>query len=108
MGAGEPIRILLADDQVLFREGLRTLLSVQPDFVVVGEAGDGAAAIEGVQETHPSAVLLDLSMPGMDGLEAIPEIRRGRPDVAIIILSGFSASRMERSKAGKRKGRAYA
>jgi DNA-binding NarL/FixJ family response regulator len=60
----------------------------------VGEAGDGRAALEGIAETRLQAVLLDLSMPDMDGLEAIPHIREGNPSVAIIVLSGFSADRM--------------
>ena len=60
----------------------------------MGEAGDGRSAIEGIAATHPAAVLLDLSMPDMDGFQAIPEIRSGDPDVAIIVLSGFSADRM--------------
>ena len=61
---------------------------------MVGEAGDGRTALQGIAETRPAAVLLDLSMPDMDGLEAIPEIRKDDPDVAIIVLSGFSADRM--------------
>lgn len=100
------ISVFLVDDVPELRELIRYGLEGDEDFVVVGEAGDGAAAIEGVAETRPSAVLLDLSMPGMDGLEAIPEIRRGRPDVAIIILSGFSASRME-NKARERGADGY-
>jgi len=102
----DTISVFLADDVPELRELIRYGLEGDEDFVVVGEAGDGAAAIEGVAETNPSAILLDLSMPGMDGLEAIPEIRRGRPDVAIIILSGFSASRMER-KARERGADGY-
>jgi DNA-binding NarL/FixJ family response regulator len=61
---------------------------------VVGEAGDGRSALEGIAEAQPAAVLLDLSMPDMNGLEAILQIRRSDPDVAIIVLSGFSADRM--------------
>ena len=102
----DTISVFLVDDVPELRELIRYGLEGDEDFVVVGEAGDGAAAIEGVAETKPSAVLLDLSMPGMDGLEAIPEIRRGRPDVAIVILSGFSASRMER-KARERGADGY-
>jgi NarL family two-component system response regulator YdfI len=69
---------------------------------VVGEAGDGRTAIEGIAETRPKAVLLDLSMPDMDGLEAIPEIRRTDPDVAIVVLSGFSVERM--GKPARKRG----
>ncbi len=88
--------VFLVDDVPELRELIRYGLEGDDDFVVVGEAGDGRAAIEGIAETEPDAVLLDLSMPDMDGLEAIPEIRRGRPDIAIVILSGFAAARMER------------
>ena len=65
-----------------------------PGFEVVGEAGDGRSALEGIAEIQPAAVLLDLSMPDMNGLEAILEVRKGDPDVAIVVLSGFSADRM--------------
>ena len=65
-----------------------------PGFEVVGEAGDGRSALDGIAGAQPAAVLLDLSMPDMDGLEAILEIRRDNADVAIIVLSGFSADRM--------------
>ena len=88
------LSIVLADDHPVMRRGMRTLLDTEPDLSVVGEAGDGRSAIEGIAETQPEAVLLDLSMPDMDGLQAIPEIRRGNPDMAIIVLSGFSADRM--------------
>ena len=104
--SADTISVFLVDDVPELRELIRYGLEGDEDFVVVGEAGDGAAAIEGIAETGPSAVLLDLSMPGMDGLEAIPEIRRGRPDIAIVILSGFSASRMER-KARERGADGY-
>ena len=104
--SADTISVFLADDVPELRELIRYGLEGDDDFVVVGEAGDGAAAIEGISETGPAAVLLDLSMPGMDGLEAIPEIRRRRPDIAIVILSGFSASRMER-KARERGADGY-
>jgi DNA-binding NarL/FixJ family response regulator len=60
----------------------------------VGEAGDGRSALEGIAATQPAAVLLDLSMPDMNGLEAILEIRKSDPDIAIVVLSGFSVDRM--------------
>jgi DNA-binding NarL/FixJ family response regulator len=77
------------------RELIRLGMEDDPGFEVVGEAGDGRGAIQGISETRPEAVLLDLSMPDIDGMEAIPEIRKDDPDVAIIVLSGFSADRME-------------
>ena len=104
--SADAISVFLVDDVPELRELIRYGLEGDDDFVVVGEAGDGSAAIEGISETSPAAVLLDLSMPGMDGLEAIPEIRRRRPDIAIVILSGFSASRMER-KARERGADGY-
>src|SRR3954467_12744171 len=89
-----PISVYLVDDTPELRELIRFGMEEDPGFEVVGEAGDGRSAIEGIAETRPTAVLLDLSMPDMNGLEAIPEIRRSDPDVAIIVLSGFSADRM--------------
>ena len=89
-----PISVFLVDDVPELRELIRLGMDEDPDFEVVGEAGDGRSALEGIAETRPEAVLLDLSMPDMNGFEAIPEIRKGDPDVAIIVLSGFSADRM--------------
>jgi len=82
------------DDVAELRELIRAGMEEDPGFEVVGEAGDGRSALDGIAETRPAAVLLDLSMPDMDGFQAIPEIRQGDPDVAIIVLSGFSADRM--------------
>jgi DNA-binding NarL/FixJ family response regulator len=90
----EQISVFVVDDVAELRELIRFGIEEDPDFEVVGEAGDGRSAIEGIAETRPAAVLLDLSMPDMDGLEAIPEIRRADPDIAIIVLSGFSVDRM--------------
>jgi two-component system nitrate/nitrite response regulator NarL len=89
-----PISVFVVDDVPELRELVRYALEDDPAFEVVGEAGDGRGAIEGVAETRPAAVLLDLSMPDMNGLEAILEIRKSDPDVAIVVLSGFSADRM--------------
>jgi DNA-binding NarL/FixJ family response regulator len=89
-----PISVFLVDDVPELRELIKYGLEDDPGFEVVGEAGDGRSALEGIAETHPTAVLLDLSMPDMNGFEAIPQIRERDPDVAIIVLSGFSADRM--------------
>ena len=89
-----PISVFLVDDVPELRELIKFGMEEDPGFKIVGEAGDGRSALEGIAETQPAAVLLDLSIPDMNGLEAIPEIRRGDPDVAIIVLSGFSADRM--------------
>jgi DNA-binding NarL/FixJ family response regulator len=94
MTESKPISVFLVDDVPELRELIRFGMEEDPGFEVVGEAGDGRSALEGIADTHPEAVLLDLSMPDMDGLEAIPEIRRRVPAVAIIVLSGFSAERM--------------
>src|SRR3954466_11625649 len=88
------ISIYLVDDVPELRELIKYGMEDDPGFEVVGEAGDGRAALGGVAETQPAAVLLDLSMPDMNGLEAILEIRRRDSLVAIIVLSGFSADRM--------------
>jgi DNA-binding NarL/FixJ family response regulator len=89
-----PISVFLVDDVPELRELIRLGMEEDPAFEIVGEAGDGRSALEGIAETRPEAVLLDLSMPDMDGFQAIPQIREGDPDVAIIVLSGFSAERM--------------
>jgi DNA-binding NarL/FixJ family response regulator len=89
-----PISVFLVDDVPELRELVKYGMEDDADFEVIGEAGDGRSALAGIAETHPAAVLLDLSMPDMNGLEAILEIRKSDPDVAIIVLSGFSADRM--------------
>ena len=92
-----PISVFLVDDVPELRELIRFGIEDDPAFEVVGEAGDGRSALEGIAEKRPTAVLLDLSMPDMDGLAAIPEIRSRVPEIAIVILSGFSADRMSES-----------
>jgi DNA-binding NarL/FixJ family response regulator len=89
-----PISVYLVDDVPELRELVKYGMEDDPTFEVVGEAGDGRSALEGIAATHPAAVLLDLSMPDMNGLEAILEIRKSDPDIAIIVLSGFTADRM--------------
>jgi DNA-binding NarL/FixJ family response regulator len=89
-----PISVFLVDDVPELRELIKFGMEDDPGFEVVGEAGDGRSALEGIAETQPAAVLLDLSMPDMNGLEAILEVRKRDPDVAIVVLSGFSADRM--------------
>lgn len=81
------IRVLLVDDHTLFREGLASLLNSQPDIQVVGEAGDGLEALVKAQELHPDLVLMDVTMPGCDGLEATRLIKQALPDVRIVMLT---------------------
>jgi DNA-binding NarL/FixJ family response regulator len=88
------IRILLVDDQPLFREGLRTLLSVHPDFEVVGEAGNGVEAIRLAARLHPSVVLMDLQMPVLDGVAATRHLREEQPDCRVIVLTTFDDDEM--------------
>jgi DNA-binding NarL/FixJ family response regulator len=84
-----PIRVLLADDQALFREGLRTLLSTRSDMAVVGEAADGYQAVDLVDRLQPSVVLMDLRMPHLDGIQATSRIRSRWPGIPVIVLTTF-------------------
>ncbi|MFL5906914.1 MAG: response regulator transcription factor [Solirubrobacterales bacterium] len=101
-----PIAVFLVDDLPELRELIRLGMEEDSEFEVVGEAADGRSALEGIAETRPAAVLLDLSMPDMDGFSVIPEIRLDNPDTAIIILSGFAMERMG-AKAIERGADAY-
>src|SRR6185369_14568160 len=83
------IKILLVDDQPLFREGLRTLLSVHPDFEIVGEAGNGKEAISLARSSGAQVVLMDLQMPIVDGVAATRHLHEEQPDCRVIVLTTF-------------------
>lgn len=80
-------RVLLVDDHAVLRAGLRLLLESQPDLKVVGETGDGRAALSLAADLHPDLVLLDLTMPGMSGLEVLAGVRRLAPEAKVLILT---------------------
>jgi DNA-binding NarL/FixJ family response regulator len=80
-------RIVIADDHTLFRQGLRALLAMHPEFEVVGEAEDGRSAVKCVADHQPDLVLMDLSMPRMNGPEAIHEIKKTFPKIKILVVT---------------------
>jgi DNA-binding NarL/FixJ family response regulator len=86
----EPIRILIADDHPVVREGLFAMLSRESDFEVVGEARDGVEAVNKTKELNPEVVLMDLRMPELDGVEAMNQIKSAKPDTKFIILTTYS------------------
>ncbi|MCA9974216.1 MAG: response regulator transcription factor, partial [Anaerolineales bacterium] len=85
------IRIIIADDHPVVREGLAGMITGQPDLDVVGEAGDGAAAVALWEQQQPDVVLMDLRMPGMDGVAAIEAIKGKRPSANILVLTTYDS-----------------
>jgi len=95
-----PIRVLLADDHRLFRQGLRQLCEIKGGFLVVGEAENGEQAVRLARQLKPDVILMDIRMPLMNGLEAILLIRQENPAARIIILSMYPQDRRERDASG--------
>ncbi|HPH95876.1 MAG TPA: response regulator transcription factor [Anaerolineaceae bacterium] len=84
------IRLLIADDHLIIRQGIRLILETEEEFELVGEASDGAEALRLCAELHPQVVLMDLRMPGMDGLTAIERLHVEQPDISVVILTAFN------------------
>jgi len=96
------IRVVIADDHRILVEALRTMLAREPDIAVVGTVGDGAALLELVGKTKPEVVIMDIGMPGMNGIEATQRLTAGHPAIKVIMLSGYADKRfvLEALKAG--------
>jgi two-component system, NarL family, response regulator LiaR len=84
------VRVLIADDHAIVREGLRTLISNEPGMELVGEAANGIEAVAQARALHPDVVLMDLMMPHKNGLEAITEIKQENPEIRILVLTSFA------------------
>ena len=89
---GARVRVYICEDDDALRQLLRVSLEEDGEIRVVGDAADGRTGVEGVEVTQPDIVVLDLGLPGLDGIDAIPLIRQGAPDAQIIVFSGFQAS----------------
>jgi two-component system response regulator NreC len=83
------IRILITDDHTLFRQGIKTLLGAESDLDIVGEAANGAEAVEKVSELRPDIVLMDIGMPGLSSFEATRQIKKARPDTKVLFLTMY-------------------
>jgi DNA-binding NarL/FixJ family response regulator len=89
----DPIRVLIVDDHQVVRRGLRTFLEVQDDIEVVGEAADGDEGVARAEELRPDIVLMDVKMPGTDGIEALRELRRLQNPARILVVTSFTEQR---------------
>ncbi|MFE6735563.1 response regulator [Microbacterium sp. NPDC057650] len=90
-GITQPIRVVIIDDQHLFRHGLRTMLAIENDIEVVGEAQDGVDGLETIGRTNPDVVLIDAKMPRMDGIELVTQLRAAHQHLRTIVLTTFDA-----------------
>ncbi len=88
------IRIVIADDHLIIRQGIKMILETEEDLSFVGEASDGTEALEVCEKTHPDVVLMDLRMPGMDGLTAIQHLHADMPEIAVLILTTFNENEL--------------
>ena len=86
----EDIRLLIADDHLIVRQGLRLILEAEDGFDLVGEASDGAEAVKLAAELKPDVILMDLRMPNMDGIKAIEQLAENQPEIAVVILTTFN------------------
>jgi DNA-binding NarL/FixJ family response regulator len=91
--AESPIRVLLVDDHQVVRRGLRTFLEVQPDIEVVGEAGDGDEGVLRAQELNPDVILMDVKMPGTDGIAALRKLREEGSKARVLVVTSFTEQR---------------
>jgi DNA-binding NarL/FixJ family response regulator len=98
--ADGPIKVLIAEDDALFRESLRALIDSQPELAVVAAAADGLEAIELADELVPDAVVVDLHMPRLDGVTTVARLRRDHPNVCLIVVTGDSNSALHQAAAG--------
>ena len=88
------IRLLIVDDHEMVREGIRSILKDDPELKIVGEAGEGEKALDLIPKLHPDIVLLDIKMPGMDGIEVCRRVRAQYPSVAVIALTTFMEGKL--------------
>jgi two-component system, NarL family, invasion response regulator UvrY len=100
VSAGSPVRVLVVDDHSGFRRALVATLTLVNGLQVVGEAGDGEAGCDAALALHPDVVLMDLSMPGISGVDSMRRIHRREPDIPVVILTAHADAALEREALG--------